>query len=409
MISSIRLFGRRDSILIVGLTVALTVVFSQQISHLLDFAREAEQTYGLALIPGLIILSVVFLLHQQGKRQESKAEAVTAAATARVAQLRTQDLERLVGFGQALARSLDLGAIRDVLLQHLPQLGAAHDTWVLIRAEDMWSNLLLNSTQAPRCESDAVAERAAAQAVAIDPDNRQERDGVDGLEVEGQICFPMVAGGAAIGAMGFPKRAPLTDSQRGILAAASALLAVSIKNAQLFRDTRENSLRDGLTGCFNRTHGIEMTATELRRARRSRTPISMIMFDLDHFKEINDRHGHLCGDLVLATVGRRMKDSLRGSDIRCRYGGEEFLIVLPETPLEGARHVAELLRKDIADNPIEWNGAKLSISASFGVTAALESELDTPLVIARADSALYCAKSEGRNCVRVAADPVGIS
>jgi diguanylate cyclase (GGDEF)-like protein len=400
------LFGRRDSVLIIGLTVAISVVFSRQISRLLDFAREAEQTYGLALIPGLIILTVVFLLHQQGKRQESKAEAVAAAATAREAQARTRDLERLVNFGHTLARSLDMDAIRDVLLQHLPQLCGTTDTWVLIRTEGIWNNILLNSTRVQRREIDVVAERAAARAIAIEPGSREERDGV---EVEGQVCFPMMAGGSAIGALGFPMTASLTDSQRGILAAASALLAVSIKNAQLFRDTRENSLRDGLTGCFNRTHGIEMTETELRRARRSRSPISIIMFDLDHFKGINDREGHLCGDLVLATVGRRMKEVLRGSDIRCRYGGEEFLVVLPETPLEGARHVAELLRKEIADNPIAWNDAEFTISASFGVTTALASELDTPIVIARADSALYLAKSEGRNCVRVAASPVAVT
>src|SRR6266487_3869916 len=100
------LFGRRDSILIVGLTVAISVVFSQQMSRLLDFAREAEQTYNLSLIPGLIILTVVFVLHQQGKHQESKAEAVAAAATAREAQAHSHDLERLVSFGQTLARSL---------------------------------------------------------------------------------------------------------------------------------------------------------------------------------------------------------------------------------------------------------------------------------------------------------------
>jgi diguanylate cyclase (GGDEF)-like protein len=396
------LFGRRDSILIVGLTVAVSVVFSQQMSRLLDFAREAEQTYNLSLIPGLIILTVVFVLHQQGKHQESKAEAVAAAATAREAQAHSHDLERLVSFGQTLARSLDLDSIRDVLLRHLPEIGGTHDTWVLVRTDDIWNNILVNSTVIPRREIDAVAERAAAHAVAIEPGSREERDG---MEIEGHICFAMMAGGSPIGALGFPKRTALTDSQRGILAAASALLAVSIKNSQLFRDTRENSLRDGLTGCFNRTHGIEMTEMELLRARRSRTPISVIMFDLDHFKDINDRHGHLCGDMVLSTVGRRMKEVLRGSDVRCRYGGEEFLVVLPETPLDGARHVAELLRKEIADNPVAWNGGELPISASFGVTTALENELDTPIVIARADSALYRAKSEGRNCVRMAATP----
>lgn len=400
-----RLFGQRDSVLILGLTVALSVVFSRQISHLLDVAREVEQTYGLALIPGLIILTVVFLLHEQGKRQESKTEAAASAATAWEAQARTHDLEQLVSFGHALARSLDLDVIRDVLIEHLPQLAGTHDVWVMIRMENLWHNLLSSSTRSPRREIETLREIAAAQVVAIEPGSRQEREG---LEAEGQVCFPMMAGGAAIGALGFTKTAPLTDSQRGILAAASALLAVSIKNAQLFRETREHSLRDGLTGWFNRMHGLEMADTELRRARRSQTPISMIMLDIDHFKAVNDQHGHLCGDAVLAAVGRRLKDVLRGSDVKCRYGGEEFLVVLPETPLEGAQRVAEILRKEIADAAVPWNGEALKISASFGVTAAQPGEVDTPAVIARADAALYRAKSDGRNCVRVA-DPIGVS
>src|ERR1700688_508374 len=108
-----RLFGRRDRLLIIGLTVAASVMFARPISHLLDIARQAEQAYGLALIPGLIILTVVFLLHQQNKHQESKAEAVASAAEAREAEAHARDLQRLISFGQALARSLDLEAIRD--------------------------------------------------------------------------------------------------------------------------------------------------------------------------------------------------------------------------------------------------------------------------------------------------------
>lgn len=207
-----RLFGRRDSVLILGLTVALLVVFARQISHLLAVAREVEQAYGLALIPGLIILTVVFFLHLQGKRQEIKAEAAASASAVREAQTRTHDLEQLVGFGQTLARSLDLDSIRDVLMQHLPQLAGTHEVWVMIRTDGLWNNLLINSTRVPRRELDMLRELAAAQAVAIELGSRWEREG---LEAEGQVCFPMMAGGAAIGALGFAKTAPLADSQRG--------------------------------------------------------------------------------------------------------------------------------------------------------------------------------------------------
>ena len=164
-----RLFVRRDSLLIIGLTVAFSVVFARQISRLLDVARDAEQSYGLALIPGLIILTVVFLLHQQGKRQESKAEAVASAAAAREAEARSQDLELLISFGQALARSLDLDSIRDVLLLHLPQLAGTADVWVMTRTENLWYNLPITSTRIPRREIDSRRELAADQAIAVEP------------------------------------------------------------------------------------------------------------------------------------------------------------------------------------------------------------------------------------------------
>ena len=185
-----------------------------------------------------------------------------------------------------------------------------------------------------------------------------------------------------------------------MLAAAVTLLGTSLRNSQLFREVKDNSLRDGLTGCYNRTHTLDVIGAELRRARRSHQPVSLIMLDIDHFKQINDRYGHLCGDAVLATVGARMREALRGSDHKCRYGGEEFLVLLPETPIEGGRRVAETLRRAFADRVFPWKDERLQITASFGVSVALPSETDVHALIGRADRALYQAKHAGRNCVR---------
>jgi diguanylate cyclase (GGDEF)-like protein len=178
----------------------------------------------------------------------------------------------------------------------------------------------------------------------------------------------------------------------------------SLRNAELFREVRENSLRDGLTGCFNRTHALEAIEVELQRSRRSHAPLSLIMFDIDHFKQINDSYGHLCGDAVLAAVGARIRDVLRGTDLTCRYGGEEFLIVLPETVREGAERVAEMLRAELANMALEWKDATIRVTASFGVTTRHPSELDAHALIGRADAALYQAKALGRNRVQCAAE-----
>jgi diguanylate cyclase (GGDEF)-like protein len=398
------LVARQDRVLLGGLAVALIVVFARPIRYLLDLAREVERSSGLALVPALIILTVVFLFHQQGKRQEAKARAATAEADALRAGTRANELEWLVTFGQALSRSLDLETIRDVVAQHLPKLAGTEDAWVLLRTTGQWQ-ALVGTAHETRREIERAREIVVDQALINDA-----AWAADAIAAAGHLCIPMTAAGHPVGVLGIPDTAgPMTPARKRVLAMAGALLAISIRNAQLFHDIRENSLRDGLTGCFNRTHALDVLDTELRRARRSQTPVSLIMFDLDRFKDINDRYGHLCGDAVLAAVGVKMREVLRGSDLKCRYGGEEFLVLLPETPLEGAKRVADTLRRELADMPVNWKGEPVAVTASFGVSVALPAEIDSKALIGRADAALYRAKDQGRNCVRLSMETAAIA
>jgi diguanylate cyclase (GGDEF)-like protein len=389
----------RDRLLIAGLAVALIVVFSRQVLVLIDRAREVERASGLGLIPALLILIVVFLFHQQGKRQEAKAQAAAAEAGVIAATARAEEMERLVAFGQALGRSLDIDSIRDVVTQQLPKLAGSDEAWAMMRTERHWQ-ALAGTARENRRELERTREALAARAL----DSGDMRT-TDPVSMEGHVCVPMTAGGHAVGVLGIPENSgPFTEGRWRVLAATAALLGIALRNAQVLQELREHSLRDGLTGCFNRTHALDVLDVELRRARRSHLPVSLIMFDLDHFKDVNDRYGHLCGDAVLAAVGSRMKDVLRGSDLKCRYGGEEFLVLLPETPIEGAKRVADTLRRELSDLPIHWKDETLNITASFGVAMALPSEIDCEAIISRADAALYRAKEQGRNCVRLSAE-----
>src|SRR5579862_1578651 len=136
------LVARQDRVLVGGLAVAVIVLFARPIRHLLDLTQEVERTSGLALTPALLILAAVFLFHQQGKRQESKARTAAAQADATLAEARAVEMERLVTFGQALARALEMDAIRDVVLQHLPKLAGTDEAWVLLRAGGHWQVLV---------------------------------------------------------------------------------------------------------------------------------------------------------------------------------------------------------------------------------------------------------------------------
>jgi two-component system cell cycle response regulator len=132
------------------------------------------------------------------------------------------------------------------------------------------------------------------------------------------------------------------------------------------------------------------------------------MFDLDNFKEINDRHGHLCGDAVLASIGAKMKSELRGSDLKCRYGGDEFMVILPDTPLGGAKQVSENLRVALESHPMTWNTEQVTVTASFGVGVVNPTDQDPLAAVARADAALYRAKERGRNDVQVEEQPTAL-
>jgi diguanylate cyclase (GGDEF)-like protein len=394
-----RLVGRNDVVLMVGLTVALFVIFSGPVSRFLDYVREIEATRGVHLLPALFILATIFSFHQLRKRQEMRDEAHNVARAAKEATERASEMSRLVAFGHALARSMDSESresIRDVAAAQIPLLAPGHGAWVMTRTRaGHWESLMAFGESSP-----ADRERAARRALG-------EADPLIGSQ-PGEICFPMIVAGAPEGVLGVAAEPPLTDHQRSILSAAAALLAVSLKNSQLFREVSENSVRDGLTGCFNRAHALEVLDAEIRRARRTKLPLSLIMFDLDNFKQINDRYGHLAGDAVLAAIGSRMKSELRGSDLKCRYGGDEFMVILPDTPLGGAQQVSENLRVALETHRIIWNSEHINVTASFGVGVVNPTDQDPMAAIARADAALYRAKEGGRNDVQVELQPTAV-
>ena len=161
--------------------------------------------------------------------------------------------------------------------------------------------------------------------------------------------------------------------------------------------------QDSLTGVWNRRAVLETLQSELVRAVRQHVPLGLILADLDHFKSVNDTHGHAVGDTVLCEAASRMVAALRPYDRLGRYGGEEFLIVAPGCGLEDGVGVAERLRLALLAEPVQTRSGTIEISASFGVTSSAPlNHVDAETLIQAADEALYQAKASGRNCVQVA-------
>jgi diguanylate cyclase (GGDEF)-like protein len=165
---------------------------------------------------------------------------------------------------------------------------------------------------------------------------------------------------------------------------------------------QEQAISDPLTGLYNRRYLSEFLPRELTRSGRSTTPVAVILLDLDRFKQINDSFGHEAGDLVLNAIGNLLKGKVRGSDIACRYGGEEFALVLPETDLDAAKRRAEDIRLAVGALELSHDGKNLGkIAASFGIALYPDHAQDADGLLRVADMALYAAKGAGRNRVVV--------
>lgn len=177
-----------------------------------------------------------------------------------------------------------------------------------------------------------------------------------------------------------------------------ARLKMDVKEVQ--NKMAEMSIRDDLTGVYNRRYFMEALEREVSKAKRYGSELVLCMFDLDHFKEVNDTYGHPAGDMVLREIGKMLKECVRQVDLICRYGGEEFAVILPNTQLEKARIVCERFRGIVNQHQFKYNSSQINITVSIGV-AAFNHSIPESLndLIAKSDEALYQAKAEGRNRV----------
>lgn len=225
-------------------------------------------------------------------------------------------------------------------------------------------------------------------------------------------CVPLISQGAVLGLIHVSARdgTALTPLERAAIESVAEHLAVVLHSLQLRESLRVQSLRDPLTGLYNRRYLDESLPREIERCERRGRPLSVMMLDVDHFKRFNDEHGHVAGDALLARIGEVLAAVTRGEDIACRYGGEEFAVVMPEANQAQAAERAEQIRIAIGGASVTYMRREIGpVTASIGVHE-LRSRIDTPeSLIANADRNLYAAKHAGRNRVLCSADASGMT
>jgi diguanylate cyclase (GGDEF)-like protein len=219
-----------------------------------------------------------------------------------------------------------------------------------------------------------------------------------------RLAVPLLAGGRALGALELRLGAPLGIDDVKIVELLAATAAVALQNAHLYQETQRLATTDSLTGLSNHRHFHELLGLEVQRARRMKYPIGFLVMDLDHFKAINDRHGHPVGDMALQQVSEELRKRLRRTDVIGRIGGEEFAVILPGDGLSEVSIVAEKLRHAVEELPPMSGGMATepsTVTLSVGGTSLDSDVVDAQLLMSCADRALYEAKRNGRNQVRL--------
>lgn len=220
-----------------------------------------------------------------------------------------------------------------------------------------------------------------------------------------QLCFPLLAHGEVIGLLHLGFETPVDAVYKSLIQTVADHISLGMANIRLREDLRSQAHRDPLTGLFNRRHLNETLERELNRCVRHKRPLSVWVIDIDHFKAFNDNYGHAAGDLVLKSVAQELVAKLRAEDLVYRYGGEEFLALLSDFPLEHSIERAKQACREISATRIQYQGQNLPpVSVSIGIAHFPDCAADSESLLQAADKAMYQSKENGRNQVTIASD-----
>ena len=332
------------------------------------------------------------------------------------------ELAVLNEIGKALTSSLDIGEVMHLILAKVSELLKPRNWSLLLRdpqtgelyfkaAVGAGSEMLMH-LRLQRGEGIAgwVAEHNApliVDDVNADPRFAARFDKTSRFHTKSILCVPLTFKGRVLGVIELVNGegdGSFNSEDLRILSTVAEFSAIAIENAQNFAKVQELTVLDDHTGLFNSRHLKRTLEQEIVRATRFGHPVSLIFFDLDHFKQVNDTHGHQAGSRVLAEIGRLLLGTLRSTDVPVRYGGDEFVILMPETSKDQAVAAARRIGNEIARQPFlsDKRYGPVKLTASMGVAAFPDDAKDPENLIRRADETMYRVKADGRGGVLAA-------
>jgi diguanylate cyclase (GGDEF)-like protein len=352
----------------------------------------------------LLAVLLVLLVRRSGRRADERVDEVVRTLEFRMDELaqelagavvRAEEEGRRSRFLGEIAGSIDLDEVLARTLEAASKLPGADAALIRLEAHDKPIIATLGLS----------AEEAERQAIAGPPDGRPARsieivyrypEGLPEVEelVHSGLAVPVADDGGRVGYLTVFTRTERRFEEEDVRRLEELALRAgpAIENARRFREARQLADLDGLTGLHNRRYFHETLAREVARAHRYNRKAALIVFDIDDFKDVNDRIGHLAGDAVLAETAERVRDVVRSADIACRVGGDEFAVILPESGLADAQRLHSRIHGVVSDRPIGAAG-RLRLSAGL---AELQSGDDSVAFFERADEALYRAKEAGK-------------
>ncbi len=230
------------------------------------------------------------------------------------------------------------------------------------------------------------------------PEDLEVRGGLVTFRPREVTYLPLVAQAVPIGVVVLARSSPFEPETRSLSTIFARTFAMALANAMTHDHLQRIAALDPLTGCYNRRFGLGRLREEFGRAARNDTPLAGILFDIDHFKSVNDTYGHLVGDRVLTAVAKAAKERLREGDILVRYGGEEFLAILPGAATGDAREISERIRRAVEEHVVQDGSQAIQCTVSLGYVATPDVRVEDETELIRiADEALYRAKGAGRN------------